>query len=241
MANSSAKWHIGRKKCELTMSTDWDGMFAGVQTIVRDAASIRDGIAMAIEFAKKKPEEYGDLAEWDRVTTALDEFPIDRIVQWAEMGIEQLDHGSGTEVLLLDLGDCPHMFEIQRVGDSKTFDDEELRQTVRSQVIIGDDDLRDATRESHGNFKMKTLITRNLIYERFGLPTSRDNASASYFFWLAAGSLAFLEPFRNSVMCVPKLKGRRKLYLLSGFEEIFLYLCTVTEKGIAFSTRKTGR
>ncbi len=57
-----------------------------------------------------------------------------------------------------------------------------------------------------------------------------------YLLWLAFASLALLAPLCDLAYCKRILGGRQRLYLLSGFEEIFFHLATVTPVGLTFKT-----
>jgi hypothetical protein len=212
---------------------NWKSLFAEAQAIVRDATSVTDGVARSIDLAKRKPDEFGNAAEWEPLIAALDEGQIRRVIGWAETGIDQLAGGCDFDVLLLDLGDCPHMFELTK-GRESTIDEERFRQTVLSKPLIEWHELSETVDNFHDMFHFVTLIERNLLYEDFAFCPHHFEESAGCLFWLVLGSLGLIEPFRDAKKCASMLKGRNKLYLLSGYEEIFMYLCSVTKKGIEF-------
>ena len=57
-----------------------------------------------------------------------------------------------------------------------------------------------------------------------------------YFLWLVFGSFALLAPLKHASFRERVLRGRDRLYLLAGFEEIFTCLATVTREGLRYES-----
>jgi hypothetical protein len=222
--------------------TDWSRMFRGVQTIVREPSSA-DGLAQTISFARSNPDEFDDAAYWENVAQHMTGLPYAQVIQWAQEGIASLDLLKGWEALILDLGDCPDIFRLIRFGNQSSIDEGKLRRLMFSKSVIHATEFEEGISAPMRIFEWPsdTLVDHNVEELNDEILSWNVNSvdfdfhgDNGYLLWLATGSLAIVEPFREIERLPNYMKGRDKLYLLSGFEEIFMYLATVTADGVLF-------
>ncbi|MBW3623152.1 MAG: hypothetical protein KY468_07040 [Armatimonadetes bacterium] len=224
---------------------EWKLMFGGVQALTRSMPSMEEGIRQTVAFAREYPEEFDDPKFWDRVEDHIHRLPYDTVSAWAHEGLEALEPAEGWEVLFLDLGDAPETFFLYG-KDFASFDEPSLRDLILSLTVVEYTHFEDHLL-SRGADPDQTLYRRppvervyHNVYELGDRLLSWNegsmdyNGSNGYLLWLAFGSFALLEPLREQEYCRRILKNRNKLYLLSGFEQIFFYLGTVTPEGLRF-------
>ncbi|MGA9768763.1 MAG: hypothetical protein WBV94_06975 [Blastocatellia bacterium] len=226
--------------------TDWLKMFQGVQTIARSAKTIAEGLNLTVTFARNDVNEYDDPEYWSRVERCSSQFPSNAVVSWAREGLEKLDPAEGWGFLILELGDCPDTFRLYKLECESLFAEDKLRSLIlsASAVEFGDFagcfDAAEADAENELYSCEQYELTDHSIEELENdiLPWAGGSydykGDNGYLLWLVLGSLALIEPLRDLKYCNEILRGRDRLYLLSGFEEIFLYLATVTPEGLSF-------
>lgn len=239
--------------------SNWEMMFRGVQQVTRSAKSVEEGIRQIITYARKNKGEYGEPEHWRRLDQLETEYPIHQVTEWAKEGLTALPKTNGWEFILLDLGDAPDTFHLYRItyysnaqnslqwiGHDGSFNQDDLRHLLSANSVIEFgmlDDCFDAdpTQDSLDNtFDIETLSSHtveelnNEVFSWNKNGSLNWHGSSGELAWLAFGSLALIEPLRNLDFCRRILDGRSRLYLLSGFEEIFFHLATVTPDGLTF-------
>ncbi len=222
-------------------------MFEEVRKIVRMGQPLSEALTQVIEFADSNPDLCDEPEYWQQVK-AHDFHPaFDTIVGWGKAGTAQLTPKEGWEFLLLDLGDCPETFRLYRPGGQELMSEPKLRTLMNKEPVI----------EAGAFEECFTNETENAFHLLFGAPQeladhhvselsddllnwTGDAEDADYhgdngsLLWLLLGSLALLSSFIDIDYCKRILQGRDKLYLLSGYEEIFSYLATVTAAGLVY-------
>jgi hypothetical protein len=150
------------------------------------------------------------------------------------------------DFLILDLGDCPETFRLYGFENTSVFDAGKFENLIASRSAFGFDDfarsfgdgvasppdLYSCKRRELADHNVRDLEDAVLAWNT--RPGFDFNGGDGYLMWLAFGSLALLEPLRAPNFCRHILQGRRKIHLLSGFEEIFFHLATVTPQGLQF-------
>jgi len=226
--------------------TDWQKMFKGVQTIARSARTIAEGLNLTVTFARNDVNEYDDSEYWSRVEHFSSQFPTNAVVSWAREGLEKLDPSEGWGFLILDLGDCPDSFHLYKLECESLFAEDKLRGLIFSESAVefgefaGCFDATGADAENELYSGEQDELTYHSVEEleddilTWNVGSYDYKGDNGYLLWLALGSLALMEPLRDLKYCNEILRGCDRLYLLSGFEEIFLYLATVTPEGLSF-------
>ena len=231
---------------------EWQSMFGQVQSIVRSNQPLQQSLEQLFEFAHSNPTLFEDLEFWSRAENYKFQPDFAVLTDWAKQGLEALALETGWQFLLLDLGDCPEAFRLYRPGGQKMMSEEKFRTTLLSSIVIHTRDIEDC-------FGSEVLSPFNHLFgnDRAELSdhhvseipnsildwTKNDSDDGSewhddsgYLLWLVLGSLALVEPLRDKDFCKAVLKGRNRLYLLSGYEEIFFYAAAVTSEGVSFNT-----
>ncbi len=218
-------------------------MYAGVQAIVRNADSTPDGLRRTIEFAQANSDAYDARGFWSSIEDRLNSLPVNSVVDWARQGVARLATLPGWDALILDLGDCPEAFQLAWLGDSTIFAESKLRQTLFSRPDVHFSQLQNCILPERSKY---TWPTQPLVYHNvrelgdrhlsWNLQSHDYGDDNGYLLWLSVGSLSLLDAFRQENNSIAILKGRPRLYLLSGFEELFLYLATVTPMGLIYES-----
>jgi hypothetical protein len=226
----------------------WRRMFCNVQEIVCTSSSIISGVRQAISLGRA---EYGDQAFWDGVQNEVLRLPLGDIVAWAREGLTRLPYTDSCEPLVLDLGDTPEIFDLMAFRNPEVFAEDKLRQLILSECVISGAEFAKCTQAEDNGLRWPRWPDDHLAYHKLVelnnstlnevYDSSGDHSESSYFLWITIGSLALIEPFRDAGICKQVMKGRDKLYLLSGFEEIFTYLATVTANGLLFESSMSPR
>jgi hypothetical protein len=212
---------------------DWEGMFASVQEIVRTAEDTADGIQRTCAFAAQYRDEYDEPEFWERVTAT--KFPFDTLETWIQDGLNLLDSPESQSLLVLDCGDCPDGLWL---GNSLTPSAERFRefeQFAKSNVVVAGEDF------ARAGIKDVQILTNHLVIElnhpilSYLLFDRQWHGTNGYLLWLAVASLALCHPLRDPNFCRQILSVRESLLLMSGYEEIFFYLGTVTADGLSLA------
>lgn len=240
--------------------SDWWTMFRGVQALTRSAKSFDEGIGQTIAFARNNKGEYNEPEYWKHLDQLETDYPTYEVTAWAREGLEKLPAEEGWGFLILDLGDAPDIFHLyrfgyysasegnlQRLGHDGAFNESKLRRLLSGSNVIDFRALEqcfdaDPTQsrtdavsgdvETLSYYGVAELNSEIFSWNRGG---SFDwHGSSGELAWLAFGSFALIEPLRSLQFCQRVLGSRRALYLLSGFEEIFFYLATITPDGLTF-------
>ncbi|MEO8611570.1 MAG: hypothetical protein ABI690_26970 [Chloroflexota bacterium] len=212
---------------------NWAGMFAGVQAVVRSAEGTADGIQRTCAFAAQHPDEYDEPDYWARVASST--FPFDTLIGWIHEGLlalEPLD-GEVRSLLLLDCGDCPDGLWLGECRTPSVSDYAGFERYVKANVVVEGEDFAQA------HIKDVKVLTHHLVTElndpilSYPLFDKQWHGTNGYLLWLAAASLALSQPLRDANFCRQILHNRERLLIMSGFEEIFFDLGTVTPDGLS--------
>ena len=226
---------------------DWLAMFEEVRRIAGPSLPLDESLAQVVEFAENNPDMCDDLEYWQQVK-AHDFHPaFDVMVGWGKVGIAQLTPKEGWEFLLLDLGDCPETFRLYRPGGQELMSEPKMRTLMNEEPVIEAGAFEECfVAETENAFNLLFGAAQELANHHVSelsdniLNWTSDSEDADYhedngsLLWLLLGSLALLSSFSEIDYCRRALQGREKLYLLSGFEEIFTYLATVTDTGLVY-------
>jgi hypothetical protein len=224
---------------------DWN-MFPEVQQIVRSSTTLQNGLDRTIAYARSRPDRY-DRAFWDRVEVWLPDAPYRRVMDWVQEGLENIDYVSDSicEHALLDLGDCPKIFDFYCPNGQEYLKEEFYNQIQAPGIIdiaIYEDHFKssadpDRVRQfgwqpqEWAYHHVRELTDPILSWDANSLLAGEKDYCL---LWLAFGSLALAEPLRDPDLCRRILRGRRCLFLLSGFESLFYLLGVVTNEGLLF-------
>lgn len=239
--------------------TDWDKMYWAVREISRSSYSVHEGLKRTIFFARSISNQYDEPEYWDQVEYQLHQLPIAAIVEWSKAAMEELKAGEGWDALILDLGDCPEVFGIHTYSFGTRFDEGKFDSLISSKQVIHSQEFAECYPSTVANPKdtlnalyftgnnRVELVYRNVASLNDGILSWNQNGSYDfrgdngYLLWLAVGSLALVEALREPSYCQKILAGRDKLYLLSGFEEIFFHLDTVTAEGLTYNRHRASQ
>jgi hypothetical protein len=226
---------------------EWEVMFGAVQRIVRSRCPVEEGLREAIQFARSRPDVFPEVEFLDRVEARLADLPVAIVIGWAREGLDALPPGTGWDLLLLDLGDCPEIFHLVSPGGRELLDETKVRVLVHSDVVIDctalDECFEEPVEDTYTTLwgeprlgwayhNVEELNDPVLSWNRYA---SLDyHGHSGEIVWLTLGSLALLEPLRDAETCRRVLSGRERLWLLSGFEQLFFHLGTVTPQGVVF-------
>ena len=225
---------------------DWQEMFRGVQTIAQSAESFEQGMSQTIALARSDKRKYDEPAYWDLVERSASQLPTSAVVGWAREGLESLDRAADWDFVLLDLGDCPEVFDLYGLGCRAAFVEDRFRGLVLSTSVIEFHefeecfaaDVSDPESELYDCERLEWVYHNVRELEHDILSWNMDSVdfhgNNGYLLWLALGSLALAAPLKDQDYCRAILRGRSRLYLMPGFEEIFFYLATVTPQGLSF-------
>ena len=229
--------------------TDWLEMFREARRIVRQLLPLDESLAQAFKFAKNNPGMCDEPEYWQQVKSHDFRPAFDTMVGWGKAGITQITPKEGWKFLLLDLGDCPDIFRLYRPGGQELVSEPKLRTLLTQELLIEAGafeecfapDTEDAFDLLFGNTQdIADHYVSELSDEVLNWTEGHDDTDYNfhgdngYLLWLLLGSLALLSPFSDTDYCQRALQGREKLYLLSGYEEIFTYLATVTAAGLIY-------
>lgn len=224
--------------------------------MVRFVNNFDVGIRRAIALALANSEIFEQPAFWKRVATELSTDTRDIVVGWAKEGLEKIDVSNRWGYAYLDLGDCPEIFRLCQPENQEQRDEQQFRNLLLSEKVITGSDIcskeweelvdhsvSDLRWDDPLNWSSEADYTSETGYDAAPdddplswLEQSEEDFdwNSGYFLWLACGSLALLEPLRELTYCKKVLGSCERFYLFCGFEEIFLYLATVTPEGLRF-------
>jgi hypothetical protein len=203
---------------------DWYSMFETVQTIVKTSLDWRTGITDVIAYARRNPATYS--ADYWQAVSA-DELPFDTVTSWAVEGFERFESYEGGTVAILDCGDCPDVF---RLTDARFSFEMSFEQFCSFAKI-------DAPRPGEGfsgislAFEVANHHVRELTHPLLNWQGHDYHGDNGYLLWLSVATLALREPLRDLNFCQRLLHGRSEIILMSGFEEIFFYVGTISAAG----------
>jgi hypothetical protein len=227
-------------------------MFRAARSLVRLSGPWSEGLSRAVTFARDRPDLFRDPDYWDRVERHDFRGALDTVTGWARDGWERLAQADcwsqDWEFFLLDLGDCPEIFRLYMPGGQTLMSEAKFRELLSREEVIGCSALTGcfapsvpAPFERLFGDERATWAYHNVRELADGLlswnarSTGRDyHGDSGDFLWLVVGSLALLAPLRDADCCKGILRGRERVYLLAGFEEIFTHLATVTPEGIRY-------
>jgi hypothetical protein len=232
---------------------EWEAMFREVQGITRQALPLQQSLQQVVAFARNNPALFDAVEYWESALEHDFRPAFATTTEWAVEGLEALAPKSGWEFLLLDLGDCPEIFRLYSPGGQGLMSEQRLRAVLGGELIIGTSDLEgcygpevadpfgqlfgDGIEELGGGHVSEL---RDTVLDWTGGGDDQDDATdfhgnSGYLLWLMLGTLALVEPLRDGAFCQSILRGRERLYLLSGYEEIFFHVATVTPSGISYT------
>lgn len=219
----------------MAVMENWERMFAGVQRLVWEAASLQDGMNRLVAFAGQHPAQYDDPAYWQQAASIP--LPFETIMGWVREGSAAFapDMTHKTALLVLDCGDAPDTFHLQEWRLSRPVDVPELAKILKEQPLL------DAyTLEKHLPIQQTLQLAYHNVAE-LRHPILSWNQSGSdyhgengYLLWLAVVALAWRECLRDAPYCQSLLKGCDQIFMLAGYEEIFFYTGTISAQGLEF-------
>ena len=202
-----------------------------------------------IAFARSNPALFDEPEFWDQAQGHDFRAAFATLTSWAKQGLEALALHAGWQFLLLDLGDCPETFRLYSPGGQGRMSKERFRDILLGRLIVGPSEMEGCfgpdTPDPFGLLfgpGRANLSDHHVSELGDGLLDWTDSAEAEfhgnsgYLLWLLLGSLALVKPLHDAAYCRAILGGRDRLYLLSGYEEIFFYVATVTPEGILYET-----
>ena len=221
----------------------WEVMFGTVRRILQTAPSLESSLRQIIAFARNSPALFDAPEFWDTVEEQDFSAAFLAVTDWAKQGLEALDAQSGVQFLILDLGDCPETFRLYSPGGQELIAETALQDQIAEKLFIDFEacfgsDVPDAFGQLYGEARLDLCDHHvselsDTVLDWTDDPEADYQGVNGYLLWLMLGSLALVEPLRESVYCRHILKGRDKLYLFSGFEAIFFHVATVTPEGLA--------
>lgn len=213
--------------------TNWNMMFEGVQKIIWSSTSMQAGIEKVIAFAKQHPQEYSDPQFWERVSSS--QFPIEIIRQWAYEGFQNLQPCSDWTLIRLDAGDGPDIFRMIEVQPAPHLEDDVLGDFIKGSVVREAGEFPEIGLASHTEYILSDHNVDELSDPVLNWKQSRPpydyHGNNGYLLWLTIASLALCLPLQDQAYCINILKGRPRLLLMSGFEEIFFWAGEITQEG----------
>ncbi len=228
---------------------EWQVMFAQMQSLTRKSQPLQQNLNQVIGFARNAPTIFDEPEYWNQAQKHDFQTAFATLTNWAKQGLEALNLESGWQFLLLDLGDCPEAFRLYSPGGQKRMSEQQFRGILSSKLIISTSDMENCFgsevpnpfgqligegRSELSDHHVSELGDSLLDWTDDG--ETDYHGKSGYLLWLTLGSLALIEPLWDKDYCKAILRGRDKLYLLSGYEEIFVYLATITPEGILYET-----
>lgn len=215
--------------------TNWSLIFSGVQEIVPSSLGLENGLNTILEFAKRHSDEYDEPTFWEQISSP--ELPLKTIVSWAVEGFENLKPYNEWSVLILDCGDCPDIFRLIEVHLVPEMTSEQFRNFASTDAVRAFGEFPEIFQTRYAPI----FLTGHNIDELQHPILSWNNGnkgwdfhgSNGYLLWLGVATLALCEPLLNTEFCRRILNGRSEIILMSGFEEIFFYVGTISESGLA--------
>ncbi|MEO8391985.1 MAG: hypothetical protein ABI700_03245 [Chloroflexota bacterium] len=202
----------------------WSQMFEAAQTLVQNSPDWRTGIARTIAFARQNPAIYA-ADYWQSVSA--DDLPIDVVTSWAVAGFECLERYEGGAVAILDCGDCPDVFRLAEGRFSSETSLEAFRSFSKTDALRSGEEFPGITSISEVAYHH----VRELTHPILNWSGHDYHGDDGYLLWLSVATLALLEPLRDLAFCKRILRGRSEIILMSGFEEIFFYVGTISAAG----------
>ncbi len=245
------------KALPMENSWPWPTLFKEARRITQEAHSQKDGLEHIVAYARANPVFFHDrflfsveeqAQYWDKVKAQDFSSDFNTMSAWAKEGLDALDTPKNDwEFLLLDLGDCPETFRLYSPGNQELVCEHKLQKLMASEYDIGCGELQ-ACLDSKGTSPTNDLFgddlheltdhhTRELkspILDWAGDNNSSFYSNNGYFLWLTLGTLAYINPLKNKEYLRSVLRGRKRLHLLAGFEELFTHIATVTPDGISY-------
>jgi hypothetical protein len=225
---------------------EWELMFRATHTMVASTTNWQEGLNQVVAAARANPAVFNEPDFWDRAERHDLRSAVDVVVAWSEECFGALGPGKGWGVLLLDLGDCPELFRpylpggqgvmsegqfLERLSRQPVFDCLELTSCFPSGEPDPEGQLFRRGRVRLAYHNVRELDDELLSWN--ASPTVADfRGFNGYLLWLAVGSFALAAPLRDPEYCRRVLRGRDRLYLLAGFEQVFFHLGTATPEGI---------
>lgn len=227
---------------------EWQAMFEQVQGIMQAGVPLQVGLEQVIKFARDNPSIFDEPNYWNQVQSHDFQPAFDAVVSWARQGFENLETKPGWEFHLLDLGDCPETFRLYSPGGQALMSESKLNELLSQESIVGPDSLGTCLSSEvadpfdqlfgtavveladHNTDELKDAI----LSWSAGGEEYDFHGNNGYLLWLLLGSLALIAPLQDQQYCQSILKGRDRLYLLSGYEEIFFFLGIVTLDGFNY-------
>lgn len=215
---------------------DWEFMFAAVQKIVQSASSPEDGLQQLLAFAAQNPDQYDEPDYWK--TVASTKIPFDTLKSWATAGLEQLAASSGWSLLILDCGDCPDLFGLCNLQLADEAEFEQFHRVARTEALRHFEAYPrpGLFYNQTGDLILADHNVAELEYPLLDWNTDRSgdadwHGKNGEMLWLTVANLALCDVLRDAKFCQSILKGRQKILVISGYEEIFFYVGIISEAG----------
>ncbi len=228
---------------------EWLIIFEQVQKITRNTQSLEESIAQVVAFARNNPTVFDEQDYWNQAQNHGFQAAFATLTDWAKQGLSSLDPKAGWQFLVLDLGDCPETFRLYSPGGQSLMSESQFHNILLSKRIISGADMEgcfgpdifDPFSQLFGEEKTELSdhhVSKldDILLDWTASGETNFHGMSGYLLWLTLGSLALVEALRDTPYCESILQGRDKLYLLSGYEEIFFYAATVTPEGILHET-----
>jgi len=225
----------------------WDVIFKQVQSGVREAQYFEQALENAILFAVSNPAVFEEREYWSTAQRHDFQPSFSVLTGWAKEGLSAIGPSTGWQFLVLDMGDCPDTFRIYSPGGQILMSEQQFGRVLSTELIISPSEMElcfepdtpeiyDTLFESGASELCAHHVSE--LGDRFlgwtSSPKPDFGGNSGYFLWLMLGSLALVEPLRDASNRKAILQGRDKLHLLSGYEEIFCYLATITPQGLVY-------
>ena len=228
---------------------EWTLMFAQVRSIMQSSQTLQQSIKLVVKFARSNPQVFDEPEFWNAVERYDFQPDFAVLTRWTKEGFEALEPEIGWQLLLLDLGDCPETFRLYKPGGQQLMLEQQFRNILLGELVVSVSDLDTCFKAGVSSpfnqlfgSDRKDLCDHsvselpNSILNWTGDDRYDYHGNNGYLIWLMLGSLALVEPLKDKDFFKAVLKGRDRLYLMAGYEEIFFHAATVTSEGILFST-----
>lgn len=157
-------------------------------------------------------------------------------MSWAQDGLDNLPPHNHWSLLILDCGDGADTFILTDCCIAPQVRYESFEKTVRAEVVRYGEDFPVSLENGKEPIRVAEHNIRELkhsILSSYHPPSTWEGYNHDLL-WLAVATFALRETLHNVQFCQRILKGRQKIMLMSGYEEIFFYLGVVTDQGLRF-------
>lgn len=220
----------------------WEWLFASVQSLVWQADDVKRESTRLLQFVDEHPTEFDAPDFWQSVKAAP--LPFQTVKAWAVEGLNALASADAAwSLLMLDCGDSPDLFCLTDFRTEPLLPINELMNALTSAIIFDSGQFERVF--YRGETKRQSIVTEltkhstdalndSRFYGYISQPLGKWPSDELLWLWLASASLK--AALHDPAYCQSILRGREKIVIISGFEEIFFYLGTITAGGFIFET-----